>query len=196
LRLGRDGSAVRLITRGGYDWTKRYPWIVEAARRNRQKQFVIDGEAVILGINGISDFNALHAGRSNGRYNFARSMFWRRTVRMFGLYRFQCARPSWNAFCVAGRTASLSTHSRLAVSVPISSRQPATWVWRAWFQNDPTDPYRGIKVKNRSQHAMVHVKERLKGSNDEHPSQPPAPGGFQPTLRFSADVLPRFSVSS
>jgi hypothetical protein len=23
----RDGDRVRLITRGGYDWTKRYPWI-------------------------------------------------------------------------------------------------------------------------------------------------------------------------
>ncbi|WP_283810982.1 hypothetical protein [Bradyrhizobium zhanjiangense] len=29
--------------------------------KNRQKQFVIDGEAVILGVDGISDFNALHS---------------------------------------------------------------------------------------------------------------------------------------
>jgi ATP-dependent DNA ligase len=41
--------------------TKRYPWIVEAALKNRQKQFVIDGEAVILGVDGVSDFNALHS---------------------------------------------------------------------------------------------------------------------------------------
>jgi bifunctional non-homologous end joining protein LigD len=33
----RDGDRVRLITRGGYDWTKQYPWIAEAALRNRQK---------------------------------------------------------------------------------------------------------------------------------------------------------------
>ena len=26
---------VRLITRGGYDWTKRYPWIAESALKNR-----------------------------------------------------------------------------------------------------------------------------------------------------------------
>jgi hypothetical protein len=32
LRLERDGDRVRLITRGGYDWTKRYPWIVESAK--------------------------------------------------------------------------------------------------------------------------------------------------------------------
>jgi ATP-dependent DNA ligase len=56
---------VQLITRGGYNWTKRYPWIVEAALKNRYKQFVIDGEAVILGVDGISDFNALHSGKHN-----------------------------------------------------------------------------------------------------------------------------------
>jgi hypothetical protein len=42
----------------GYDWTTRYPWIVEDVK-NRTKHFVIDGEAVILGVDGISDFNAL-----------------------------------------------------------------------------------------------------------------------------------------
>ena len=41
---------MRLITRAGYDRTKRFPWIVEAVLKNRQKRFVIDGEAVILGV--------------------------------------------------------------------------------------------------------------------------------------------------
>jgi ATP-dependent DNA ligase len=53
------------LTRGGYNWTDRYPWIVEAALKNRQKRFVIDGEAVILGLDGISDFDALHSGKHN-----------------------------------------------------------------------------------------------------------------------------------
>src|SRR5277367_3804973 len=39
LRVERDGARVRLITRNGYDWTKRYPWIAESALKNRQKQF-------------------------------------------------------------------------------------------------------------------------------------------------------------
>ena len=65
LRIERDGDRVRLITRNGYDWTKKYPWIVEAALKNRTKHFVIDGEAVVLGVDGISDFNALHSNRHN-----------------------------------------------------------------------------------------------------------------------------------
>ena len=65
LRLERDGDRVRLITRGGYDWTKRFPWIVNSALKNRYRQFVIDGEAVVLGVDGIADFDALHSGRHN-----------------------------------------------------------------------------------------------------------------------------------
>jgi bifunctional non-homologous end joining protein LigD len=61
LRLERDGDRVRLITRGGYNWTNRYSWIVESALKNRFRQFVIDGEAVVLGVDGVSDFEALHS---------------------------------------------------------------------------------------------------------------------------------------
>jgi hypothetical protein len=50
---------VRLITRGGYNWTDRYPWIVEAARKVRQKRFVLDGETVVLGVDGVLDFDGL-----------------------------------------------------------------------------------------------------------------------------------------
>jgi bifunctional non-homologous end joining protein LigD len=65
LRVERDGDRVRLITRNGYDWTKRYPWIVESALKNQMQQFVIDGEAVILGVDGVSDFDALNSGKHN-----------------------------------------------------------------------------------------------------------------------------------
>ena len=65
LRLERDGDRVRLFTRNGYDWTKRYPWIVETALKIRMKQFVIDGEAVVLGVDGIPDFDALHSRKND-----------------------------------------------------------------------------------------------------------------------------------
>ena len=61
LRVERTGDRVRLITRNGHDWTDRYPWIVESALKNRIKQFVVDGEAVVLGVDGVPDFNALHS---------------------------------------------------------------------------------------------------------------------------------------
>ena len=57
LIVSRDGDRVGLFTRNGYDWTNRYPLIVEAARRI--KQFVLDGEAVLLGVD-VSDFDGLH----------------------------------------------------------------------------------------------------------------------------------------
>jgi bifunctional non-homologous end joining protein LigD len=70
LRVGRDGDRVHLITRNGCDWTNRYPWIVEAARENRIKRFVIDGEAVVLGVDGVPDFNALPSRKHDEEVQF------------------------------------------------------------------------------------------------------------------------------
>ena len=70
LRVEGNGDRVRLITRGGYNWTDRYPWIVEAARKVRQKRFVLDGEAVVLGVDGVSDFNALHSRKHDHEVQF------------------------------------------------------------------------------------------------------------------------------
>jgi bifunctional non-homologous end joining protein LigD len=61
LIVHRDGDRARLLTRNGHDWTRRYPRIAESALKNRTKQFVIDGEAVVLGVDGISDFEALYS---------------------------------------------------------------------------------------------------------------------------------------
>ncbi|WP_456739286.1 MULTISPECIES: ATP-dependent DNA ligase [unclassified Bradyrhizobium] len=63
LRVERSGRDVRLITRGGHNWTSRFPWIAESALKNREQQFMIDGEAVVLGVDGVSDFDALHSRR-------------------------------------------------------------------------------------------------------------------------------------
>jgi len=63
LIVQRDDDRVRLVTRGGHDWANRFPRIVETALKTRHKRFVIDGEAVLLGIDGISDFNGLHSRR-------------------------------------------------------------------------------------------------------------------------------------
>ncbi len=56
-------TAFCLITRGGYNWSDRYPCIVESALKNRHKHFVIGGEAVVLGVDGVADFIAPHSRR-------------------------------------------------------------------------------------------------------------------------------------
>src|SRR6516165_6088963 len=61
IRVERDGDRVRLLTRNGHDWSGRYPWIVESALKNRSRHFVIDGEAVVLGVDGVADFEALYS---------------------------------------------------------------------------------------------------------------------------------------
>ena len=56
---------VKLLSRSGVDWSWRFPWIVETARRMRQSRFIIDGEICVLDVQGISDFDALHWNRHN-----------------------------------------------------------------------------------------------------------------------------------
>src|SRR6478672_11574448 len=70
LIVQRDGKRVRLFTRNGHDWSSRYPLIVEAALRNRNSSFVVDGEAVLLGVDGISDFNGLHSRKHDDEVTF------------------------------------------------------------------------------------------------------------------------------
>jgi bifunctional non-homologous end joining protein LigD len=66
LIVQRQDKRVRLFTRNGHDWTDRYPLIVEAALKNRSSSFVIDGEAVLLGVDGVSDFDGLHSRKYDG----------------------------------------------------------------------------------------------------------------------------------
>jgi bifunctional non-homologous end joining protein LigD len=75
-----------------------YPWIVESALKNRMKHFVIDGDAVILGVDGISDFNALHSRKYNDQVQlYAFDMLAGEGDDMRSL-RFQCARLIWRGF--------------------------------------------------------------------------------------------------
>jgi bifunctional non-homologous end joining protein LigD len=60
LIVRRDGEAVRLFTRRGYDWTGRYPAIAGAAAKIRAQSFTFDGEAVVCGEDGVAVFDAFH----------------------------------------------------------------------------------------------------------------------------------------
>src|SRR6478609_936799 len=70
LTVHREGKRVRLFTRNGRDCTDRYPMIVEAAHRVRISSFVLDGEAVLLGVDGRSDFDGLHSRQHNDEVQF------------------------------------------------------------------------------------------------------------------------------
>src|SRR5262250_2948003 len=55
----RNGPIVRLYTRNAFDWTARLTAIAVAAERIKAKSFTIDGEAVVLGPDGLSRFEEL-----------------------------------------------------------------------------------------------------------------------------------------
>jgi bifunctional non-homologous end joining protein LigD len=55
----RDGPTVRLYSRNACDWTARLESIAAAAQRIKAKSFTIDGEAVVMGPDGLSRFEEL-----------------------------------------------------------------------------------------------------------------------------------------
>jgi ATP-dependent DNA ligase len=57
----RIGDRISLQTRNGYNWVGQYPWIANAARELQVQPVVIDGEAVVCGPDGVSDFDKLHS---------------------------------------------------------------------------------------------------------------------------------------
>lgn len=57
----------RLITRGGKDWTDRFPEIAAAVEALPLEQGILDGEIVVFGAGGISDFQALQNSLRGGR---------------------------------------------------------------------------------------------------------------------------------
>lgn len=52
-------NGIRIITRGGHDWTARFATISSSARDFRPRTMILDGEAVVLDQHGRSDFGAL-----------------------------------------------------------------------------------------------------------------------------------------
>jgi bifunctional non-homologous end joining protein LigD len=54
-----EPQGVRILTRGGHDWTHRFPGIAAAAKKLDASTVILDGEAVVLDDQGRSDFNAL-----------------------------------------------------------------------------------------------------------------------------------------
>lgn len=61
LQVNKRGEDVQILTRGGHDWTHRFPSIVKAAKALPVGTAMLDGEAVVLDDVGRSDFNKLQS---------------------------------------------------------------------------------------------------------------------------------------
>jgi ATP-dependent DNA ligase len=57
----KEGESVRLYSRNAIDWSGRLPAIAQSAALLKAKSFTIDGEAVVIGPNGLTDFEALRS---------------------------------------------------------------------------------------------------------------------------------------
>jgi bifunctional non-homologous end joining protein LigD len=57
----KDGDAVRVHTRRGADWTKRFPRIVQATQKMKATSFLLDGEGIVYDTKGMPSFDLLHS---------------------------------------------------------------------------------------------------------------------------------------
>ena len=124
LIVQREGKRVRLWTRNGHDWSDRFPLITEAALRNRNSSFVIDGEAVLLGVDGRSDFNGLHSRRHDAEVQFYAFDCLVSEARIFAGCRSACARRICPDCGAPGRRIFLSDFEQGAIG-PDRSATPA-----------------------------------------------------------------------
>lgn len=71
-------NGIRIVTRGGHDWTGRFPGIAAAARAFSPRTLILDGEAVVLDEQGRSDFSALQKalGGRGGKRNAGEAIFY------------------------------------------------------------------------------------------------------------------------
>jgi ATP-dependent DNA ligase len=61
----KDGDRVKLYSRNGNDFTRRFPLIVDALARLRSRSCIIDGEAVACDDNGVASFDLIRHQRAN-----------------------------------------------------------------------------------------------------------------------------------
>jgi bifunctional non-homologous end joining protein LigD len=68
----RVGDRMRVFSRRGHDWTEKVPMIVEALAALPVRSVTIDGEGVVCGPDGVSDFDRLRGavGRKGSRDAF------------------------------------------------------------------------------------------------------------------------------
>jgi bifunctional non-homologous end joining protein LigD len=78
LAIHVEPTKVRILTRGGHDWTTRFSAIEQAAKDLGAATMILDGEAVVLDDQGRSDFGALQnaLGGRGGKRNATAAIFY------------------------------------------------------------------------------------------------------------------------
>jgi ATP-dependent DNA ligase len=61
LLVSKQEDRVRIFTRRGADWTKRFPRIVAAVRQLKASSVLIDGEGIVYDHDGMPSFALLHS---------------------------------------------------------------------------------------------------------------------------------------
>jgi bifunctional non-homologous end joining protein LigD len=77
LAIHIEPAGIRILTRGGHDWTHRFPSIEAAAKTLSVTTAILDGEAVVLDEKGRSDFGRLQQslGGRGGRKTAGDAIF-------------------------------------------------------------------------------------------------------------------------
>ena len=168
LIVQRDGKRVRLFTRNGHDWSDRFPLIAEAALRNRNSSFVIDGEAVLLGVDGRSDFNGLHSRKHDDEvefYAFDMLVSDGEDLRQLPLHLRKTNLARLLARRVDGIFLSDFEQGEIG---PDLFRHACLMGLEGLVSKHRESPYRGgrsphwIKVKNRTHHSIDRAKEAFR----------------------------------
>ena len=141
----RDGNTVHLFTRRGHDWTDRHSASAAAAGKLRARSFTIDGEAVVVGVDALALFDALHR-----RHKATEAILYAFDLLELDGEDAPCpsvpARRSWRGCWRASRPAS-STTSTPTRTAPRCSGTPANWASRASCRSGwrrPTGPGRRV----------------------------------------------------
>jgi bifunctional non-homologous end joining protein LigD len=61
LHVRKSGTDVRIYSRRGADFTKRFPRLVKAAQRLRATSALLDGEGIVYDQHGMPDCNLIHS---------------------------------------------------------------------------------------------------------------------------------------
>ncbi len=69
IQARKDGTKVQMLTRSGLDWTHRIPEVAQAVAALPVKSLTLDGEVVVLGPDGTTNFADLQASFQEGAKN-------------------------------------------------------------------------------------------------------------------------------